>query len=135
MQFGFVVTYLSEPLVRGYTTAAAIHVIVSQLKYTFGLNTTRYSGPLSLIYVCTDINTQAYYTFNHFVSSWIRAGYCFLTSTVGHLQSMTYGHVSCCYNTYFPKEFYSKVYMVFIGSQSKVFHALSSVSKLVFTPH
>uniref|UniRef100_A0A8C2KUY2 Solute carrier family 26 member 6 n=1 Tax=Cyprinus carpio TaxID=7962 RepID=A0A8C2KUY2_CYPCA len=35
VRFGFVVTYLSEPLVRAYTTAAAIHVIVSQLKYSF----------------------------------------------------------------------------------------------------
>lgn len=51
VQFGFVVTYLSEPLVRGYTTAAAIHVIVSQLKYSFGISPDRYSGPLSLIYV------------------------------------------------------------------------------------
>uniref|UniRef100_A0A671YRD1 Solute carrier family 26 member 6 n=1 Tax=Sparus aurata TaxID=8175 RepID=A0A671YRD1_SPAAU len=51
VQFGFVVTYLSEPLVRGYTTGAAIHVIVSQLKYTFGINPKRYSGPCSLIYV------------------------------------------------------------------------------------
>uniref|UniRef100_A0A672GGY2 STAS domain-containing protein n=1 Tax=Salarias fasciatus TaxID=181472 RepID=A0A672GGY2_SALFA len=51
VQFGFVVTYLSDPLVRGYTTGAAIHVIVSQLKYTFGINPERHSGPLSLIYV------------------------------------------------------------------------------------
>lgn len=51
VQFGFVVTYLSEPLVRGYTTGAAIHVIVSQLKYTFGISPERYSGPISLIYV------------------------------------------------------------------------------------
>ncbi|XP_042076985.1 solute carrier family 26 member 6 isoform X2 [Haplochromis burtoni] len=50
VQFGFVVTYLSEPLVRGYTTGAAIHVIVSQLKYTFGVNPVRHNGPLSLIY-------------------------------------------------------------------------------------
>uniref|UniRef100_A0A9J8DG08 Solute carrier family 26 member 6 n=1 Tax=Cyprinus carpio carpio TaxID=630221 RepID=A0A9J8DG08_CYPCA len=50
VRFGFVVTYLSEPLVRAYTTAAAIHVIVSQLKYSFGINPQRYSGPLSLIY-------------------------------------------------------------------------------------
>uniref|UniRef100_A0AAQ4PK25 SLC26A/SulP transporter domain-containing protein n=1 Tax=Gasterosteus aculeatus aculeatus TaxID=481459 RepID=A0AAQ4PK25_GASAC len=52
VQFGFVVTYLSEPLVRGYTTGAAIHVIVSQLKYTFGIRPVRHSGPLSLIYIC-----------------------------------------------------------------------------------
>lgn len=51
IQFGFVVTYLSEPLVRGYTTGAAIHVVVSQLKYAFGIKPNRYSGPISLIYV------------------------------------------------------------------------------------
>lgn len=54
-QFGFVVTYLSEPLVRGYTTGASIHVIVSQLKYTFGISPVRYSGPLSLIYTVVEI--------------------------------------------------------------------------------
>ncbi|XP_054464404.1 solute carrier family 26 member 6-like [Anoplopoma fimbria] len=55
VQFGFVVTYLSEPLVRGYTTGAAIHVIVSQLKYTFGISPLRHSGPLSLIYTVLEI--------------------------------------------------------------------------------
>ncbi|XP_068453304.1 solute carrier family 26 member 6 [Clinocottus analis] len=55
VQFGFVVTYLSEPLVRGYTTGAAVHVIVSQLKYTFGINPVRYSGPLSLIYTVLEL--------------------------------------------------------------------------------
>lgn len=55
VQFGFVVTYLSEPLVRGYTTAAAVHVIVSQLKYTFGITPERYNGPLSLIYTVLEL--------------------------------------------------------------------------------
>ncbi|XP_013857216.1 solute carrier family 26 member 6 [Austrofundulus limnaeus] len=55
VQFGFVVTYLSEPLVRGYTTGAAIHVIVSQLKYVFGINPLRYSGPLSMIYTVLEV--------------------------------------------------------------------------------
>ncbi|KAM4570601.1 solute carrier family 26 member 6 [Fundulus diaphanus] len=55
VQFGFVVTYLSEPLVRAYTTGAAIHVIVSQLKYAFGINPKRYSGPISLIYTVVEI--------------------------------------------------------------------------------
>ncbi|XP_068108800.1 solute carrier family 26 member 6-like isoform X3 [Hyperolius riggenbachi] len=50
VQFGFVVTYLSEPLVRGYTTAATIHVTVSQLKHIFGLPLSEQSKPLSLIY-------------------------------------------------------------------------------------
>ncbi|XP_063466010.1 solute carrier family 26 member 6 isoform X16 [Symphalangus syndactylus] len=51
IHFGFVVTYLSEPLVRGYTTAAAVQVFVSQLKYVFGLHLSSHSGPLSLIYL------------------------------------------------------------------------------------
>ncbi|XP_008563965.1 PREDICTED: solute carrier family 26 member 6 isoform X4 [Galeopterus variegatus] len=50
VHFGFVVTYLSEPLVRSYTTAASVQVFVSQLKYVFGLHLSSRSGPLSLIY-------------------------------------------------------------------------------------
>lgn len=50
LRFGFVAIYLSEPLVRGFTTAAAVHVVVSQLKYLLGVKTRRYSGALSVIY-------------------------------------------------------------------------------------
>ncbi|KAG7320559.1 hypothetical protein KOW79_016412 [Hemibagrus wyckioides] len=50
LRFGFVAIYLTEPLVRGFTTAAAVHVLVSQLKYFFGVKTQRYSGPLSVLY-------------------------------------------------------------------------------------
>ncbi|XP_028906010.1 solute carrier family 26 member 6 isoform X3 [Ornithorhynchus anatinus] len=55
VQFGFVVTYLSEPLVRGYTTAAAIQVLMSQLKYVFGVKLGEHSGPLSMIYMLIEI--------------------------------------------------------------------------------
>ncbi|KAM9855243.1 solute carrier family 26 member 6-like [Aulostomus maculatus] len=55
VRFGFVVTYLSEPLVRGYTTGSACHVCISQLKYVFGVKPSRFSGPLSLIYTLVDI--------------------------------------------------------------------------------
>uniref|UniRef100_A0A803YAG2 Solute carrier family 26 member 6 n=1 Tax=Meleagris gallopavo TaxID=9103 RepID=A0A803YAG2_MELGA len=48
LQFGFVVTYLSDPLVRGYTTAASVHVLISQLKNVFGVSLGEHSGPLSL---------------------------------------------------------------------------------------
>uniref|UniRef100_A0A3Q2PUD0 Solute carrier family 26 member 6, like 2 n=1 Tax=Fundulus heteroclitus TaxID=8078 RepID=A0A3Q2PUD0_FUNHE len=51
VRFGFMVTYLSEPLIRGYTTASACHVCVSQLKYLFGVKPARFDGPLSLIYI------------------------------------------------------------------------------------
>nr|XP_015203560.1 PREDICTED: solute carrier family 26 member 6 [Lepisosteus oculatus] len=51
VRFGFVVTYLSEPLVRGYTTAAATYVVITQLKYIFGIHPKRHSGPLALVYI------------------------------------------------------------------------------------
>ncbi|XP_069045667.1 solute carrier family 26 member 6 [Lepisosteus oculatus] len=55
VRFGFVVTYLSEPLVRGYTTAAATYVVITQLKYIFGIHPKRHSGPLALVYTLIDV--------------------------------------------------------------------------------
>ncbi|NWV32947.1 S26A6 protein, partial [Grantiella picta] len=55
LQFGFVVTYLSDPLVRGYTTAASVHVLVSQLKNVFGVSQSEPSGPLSLFVTVIDL--------------------------------------------------------------------------------
>lgn len=55
LQVGFVVMYLSDTLVSGFTTAAAIHILVSQLKFVLGLQVPGISGPLSLIYVNTDL--------------------------------------------------------------------------------
>ncbi|KAM9785987.1 solute carrier family 26 member 6-like [Neosynchiropus ocellatus] len=52
---GFVVNYLSEPLIRGYTTGSACHVCLSQIKYIFGLNPARANGPLSFIYTFLNI--------------------------------------------------------------------------------
>ncbi|XP_071982924.1 solute carrier family 26 member 6-like isoform X2 [Engystomops pustulosus] len=55
VQFGFVVTYLSDPLISGYTTASAVHVLVSQLKYLFGITLSQKTQPLSLIYTIVKI--------------------------------------------------------------------------------
>ncbi|XP_061836464.1 solute carrier family 26 member 6-like isoform X1 [Nerophis lumbriciformis] len=55
LRVGFVVTYLSEPLVRGYMTGSACHVLGSQLKYLFGVTPVRFSGPLSLIYTVVEV--------------------------------------------------------------------------------
>ncbi|NXI41916.1 S26A6 protein, partial [Galbula dea] len=55
LQFGFVVTYLSDPLVRGYTTAASVHVLISQLKNVFGVSVGEHSGPLSLFVTFIEI--------------------------------------------------------------------------------
>ncbi|XP_075328652.1 chloride anion exchanger-like [Odontesthes bonariensis] len=50
LQVGFVVMYLSDTLISGFTTAAAIHILVSQLKFVLGLEVPGISGPLSIIY-------------------------------------------------------------------------------------
>ncbi|XP_026223455.1 solute carrier family 26 member 6-like [Anabas testudineus] len=55
VKFGFVVNYLSEPLVRAYTTGSAFLVCISQLKYIFGVTPSQFSGPLSVIYTLVDI--------------------------------------------------------------------------------
>lgn len=51
LQVGFIVVYLSDTLVSGFTTAAAVHILVSQLKFILGLDVKGLSGILSLIYV------------------------------------------------------------------------------------
>ncbi|KFQ77532.1 Solute carrier family 26 member 6, partial [Phaethon lepturus] len=58
LQFGFVVTYLSDPLVRGYTTAASVHVLISQLKNVFGVSLSEHSGPLSLFMTFIEISQK-----------------------------------------------------------------------------
>ncbi|OCT87302.1 chloride anion exchanger [Xenopus laevis] len=58
LQIGFIVIYLSDSLISGFTTAAAIHVLVSQLKFVFGLKVEPFSGPLSLFYTLKGIFIQ-----------------------------------------------------------------------------
>ncbi|XP_041702747.1 solute carrier family 26 member 6 [Coregonus clupeaformis] len=55
VRFGFMVTFLSDPLVRGYMTGAGIQVVLSQLPSLFGIITGRFTGPLSQIYLLIDI--------------------------------------------------------------------------------
>ncbi|CAK6959984.1 chloride anion exchanger-like [Scomber scombrus] len=58
LQVGFIVVYLSDTLVSGFTTAAAIHILVSQLKFVLGLTVPGISGPLSIIYTLEKIFVQ-----------------------------------------------------------------------------
>lgn len=51
LQLGFLSTYLSEPIVKAFTSAAAFHVTVSQLQSMLGLRLPRYTGPFSLFKV------------------------------------------------------------------------------------
>ncbi|KAG7496898.1 chloride anion exchanger-like [Solea senegalensis] len=58
LQVGFIVVYLSDTLVSGFTTAAAVHIVVSQLKFVLGLVVPGISGPLSIIYTLEKIFVQ-----------------------------------------------------------------------------
>lgn len=51
MQFGFVAIYLSESFIRGFMTAAGLQILISVLKYVFGLTIPSYSGPGSIVFV------------------------------------------------------------------------------------
>ncbi|XP_023271363.1 solute carrier family 26 member 9 isoform X2 [Seriola lalandi dorsalis] len=55
MQFGFVAIYLSESFIRGFMTAAGLQILISVLKYIFGIKVPPYSGPLAVIYTLIDI--------------------------------------------------------------------------------
>ncbi|KAM4676061.1 pendrin-like [Discoglossus pictus] len=52
---GFVVRYLSNPLVSGFTTAATFSIFVGQLKTVLNVPTKNYQGILSTIYLLIDI--------------------------------------------------------------------------------
>ncbi|OCT89121.1 chloride anion exchanger [Xenopus laevis] len=58
LQVGFIAIYLSDPLINGFTTAAAIEVVVSQLKYMLGVKIPSFSGPLSIFYSLESIFSQ-----------------------------------------------------------------------------
>ncbi|KAI7791637.1 solute carrier family 26 [Triplophysa rosa] len=58
LQVGFIVMYLSDTLISGFTTAAAVHILVSQLKFIFGLKVPGYSGPLAIVYTLKSIFGQ-----------------------------------------------------------------------------
>uniref|UniRef100_A0A8C9MUE6 Solute carrier family 26 member 3 n=1 Tax=Serinus canaria TaxID=9135 RepID=A0A8C9MUE6_SERCA len=57
-QFGFIVIYLSQSLISGFTTAAAIHVLVSQLKFMFQLPVPGFNKPLGIIYTLKSVFSQ-----------------------------------------------------------------------------
>ncbi|XP_049608703.1 solute carrier family 26 member 10 [Syngnathus scovelli] len=48
LQLGFLSTYLSEPIVKAFTSAAAFHVTSSQLQSMLGLRLARHTGTFSL---------------------------------------------------------------------------------------
>ncbi|XP_058511032.1 chloride anion exchanger [Ochotona princeps] len=58
LRIGIVVVYLSESLISAFTTAAALHVVVSQLKFMLQLTVPSYSDPFSIFKVLKSVFTQ-----------------------------------------------------------------------------
>nr|XP_039252926.1 pendrin-like [Styela clava] len=48
-RLGFITSYLSEPLIQGFTTGAACQVVTSQTPTILGIQIGRFNGPFSLI--------------------------------------------------------------------------------------
>ncbi|XP_056093272.1 solute carrier family 26 member 3 [Rhinichthys klamathensis goyatoka] len=55
LQVGFIVMYLSDTLVSGFTTAAAVHILVSQLRFVLGLDFPGINGPLAIVYTLVEV--------------------------------------------------------------------------------
>lgn len=53
LRLGNLATLLSESLVNGFTTGAAMHVLASQLKELFGVKIPQHKGLFQIIYVHT----------------------------------------------------------------------------------
>lgn len=51
LRLGSLSSLLSEPLINGFTTGAAVHVSVSQLNDLFGIKIPRYKGAFKILYV------------------------------------------------------------------------------------
>lgn len=50
-RMGALSSLLSEPLISGFTTGAAVHVFVNQLKDILGVEVTRFRGAFKIVYV------------------------------------------------------------------------------------
>lgn len=70
LQLGFLSTYLSEPIVKAFTSAAAFHVTVSQLQSMLGLRLPRHTGTFSLF----KVNNVSQRLIPHVI--WVFGGVC-----------------------------------------------------------
>uniref|UniRef100_H2ZIG8 STAS domain-containing protein n=1 Tax=Ciona savignyi TaxID=51511 RepID=H2ZIG8_CIOSA len=55
---GFVAVFLSDPLVAGFTTGAALFVFTAQVKYCFGINLARQKAPFALVKTYIELFTR-----------------------------------------------------------------------------
>lgn len=75
VRLGFLTTFLSDPLISGFTTGAAVHVLSSQLHSIFGIPVGQYSGPFKLLYGYRDflvnLNQVNYVTMTASISAMV----------------------------------------------------------------
>lgn len=62
LRLGTLASLLSKPLVNAFTTAAAIHVLVSQMKDLFGIKVERFSGAFKIILTVIDVCKKISYS-------------------------------------------------------------------------
>uniref|UniRef100_A0A1E1XAT2 Putative sulfate/bicarbonate/oxalate exchanger sat-1 n=1 Tax=Amblyomma aureolatum TaxID=187763 RepID=A0A1E1XAT2_9ACAR len=55
LHLGILSIFMSEPMVSGFTTGAAVQVVVSQTKGLFDISVKRYSGVFQCVYVIRDV--------------------------------------------------------------------------------
>ncbi|XP_034655137.1 solute carrier family 26 member 6 isoform X2 [Drosophila subobscura] len=55
LRLGTLASLLSDPLVNGFTTAAACHVVTAQLKDVLGIEVERYRGAFKIVYTLIDV--------------------------------------------------------------------------------
>jgi MFS superfamily sulfate permease-like transporter len=80
-RLGFVAAYLSDQLIAGFTTGAAVHVFTSQINSVLNVKLPRYGGVGALYYIYRDLITAVA---KGEVCTRVRAH----TSTVPHSQAI-----------------------------------------------
>ncbi|XP_032073736.1 testis anion transporter 1 [Thamnophis elegans] len=124
---GFVTTYVSESLMNAYLTAAALHVIISQFSFIFGIVIDFHSGPLSffynLVYYCMGLPKANSTSILLFLLS-------LLLLRVSKCIKITYKH----YPIEFPMELVLIIVFTMLSTQTHL-HSESSQGVFTMTPH
>ncbi|XP_053100555.1 testis anion transporter 1 isoform X2 [Hemicordylus capensis] len=124
--FGYIIAYLSETLMNAYLTAAALHVILSQFSFIFGIVIDFHSGPLAffynLVYYCMGLPKANSTSILLFLLS-------LLMLRVSKCIKITYKHCP----VEFPMEFLLITVFTIISSQIPM-HTESSMGVLTMVP-
>ncbi|KAM6458373.1 testis anion transporter 1 [Liasis olivaceus] len=124
---GFVTTYVSESLMNAYLTAAALHVIISQFSFIFGIVIDFHSGPLAffynLVYYCMGLPKANSTSILLFLLS-------LLMLRVSKCIKITYKH----YPVEFPMELFLIIISAILSAHTHLY-AESSQGVFTMTPH